>query len=450
MDATTKFREFMPPSVLTETVNGNIAPTDKNIKVTGGKVRTWIRCSAPPPAPEVLYVVPTFGWVRSFDQPNKTSWRRGGGLRVYLDRPWNVSGYGEMLAVVLLAANFTGDPNNDPASQPLKNFVTQWGNDPIWLTSSVSGACPNRSNFPLARTEPDPSGKWLPTFAPPSEADQPPGPFQTTGLTVADLKQSMVEIAPHDVFYDENRQLWYCDIEVAWGAAYYPFVRLALARYQPVSVQDAFLSSVVLSDFMPLVPDRWLNVTQTVEPRTRRVSVFGTTYSDSSAHQEAKNAPAKSVQLPGGKFTSVQAPTVSPSSVVEVWVERFYPAWGEDFGWLREPDAIVQQGVQVPSLVTSAKSSKAVMSAQRIRARQFDLERDFTSLVDEGLLGEILGPSTLWDGSVTLPSKPVENARYRLAIAEYEEYLVDDATPYDPTPTKKDRRLVFIEYVELD
>jgi hypothetical protein len=39
--------------------------------------------------------------------------------------------------------------------------------------------------------------------------------------------------------------------------------------------------------------------------------------------------------------------------------------------------------------------------------------------------------------------------RYRLAIAEYEEYLVDDDRPYDSVPTKKDRRLVFIEYVEL-
>ena len=50
---------------------------------------------------------------------------------------------------------------------------------------------------------------------------------------------------------------------------------------------------------------------------------------------------------------------------------------------------------------------------------------------------------------MTLPEVPGGTARYRLAIAEYEEYLVDDAMPYDRIPTKKDRRLVFIEYVEL-
>jgi hypothetical protein len=34
-------------------------------------------------------------------------------------------------------------------------------------------------------------------------------------------------------------------------------------------------------------------------------------------------------------------------------------------------------------------------------------------------------------------------------IAEYEEYLIDDETPYNAIPTKKDRRVVFIEQVEL-
>jgi len=56
---------------------------------------------------------------------------------------------------------------------------------------------------------------------------------------------------------------------------------------------------------------------------------------------------------------------------------------------------------------------------------------------------------TLWEGTVTLPQSAGEAARYRLVIAEYEEYLVDDAMPYDRIPTKKDRRMVFVEHVEL-
>ena len=40
-------------------------------------------------------------------------------------------------------------------------------------------------------------------------------------------------------------------IEVGTGS-YYPFIRLALARYQPTSITGAHLSNVVLADIMPL------------------------------------------------------------------------------------------------------------------------------------------------------------------------------------------------------
>ncbi len=448
IEATTKFREFMPANLLTEFVGTETRQTEEHIRVVGPKTRTWIPCSAPPPAPEVLYVVPTFGWVRSGDETTRSTWRRGGGLRVYLNRPWSVSGYGEMLAVVLPAASFTGDPNDSPTAQPLKNFVTQWGNDPIWLSPFVAGSSPQRGNFPLARNAADADGKWLPPFAPAEEADQPPGPFQTTGLEHPDLRspsaQSLVEIAPHDVFFDEARQLWYCDIEVNFGAAYFPFIRLALARYQPVALPGAHLSHIVLADFMPLVPDRWLNVTQTRDPRTRQVRVFGHTFTDSSSHQEAAGAPAQSLRLPDGTIVEQHAPKVAPSSIVEVWVERFDPALGEDFGWRRESDAIVREGA-------TRQSPPPVFATASARARAVDLlhHREFEALIDERLIDQIFITPTLWEGSVTLPQTPDDSTRRRLAIAEYEEYLVDDEMPYDRIPTKKDRRLVFIEYVEL-
>ena len=252
-----------------------------------------------------------------------------------------------MLAVVLPAAAFAGDPNSDPTAQPLKNYVTQWGNDPIWLSPFVSGVAPKRANFPLARTAADLDGKWLPSFAPPEEADQPPAPFPTTGLDHPELliptAQSRVDVAPHDVFFDAERQLWYCDIEVNFGAAYFPFIRLALARYQPVALSTAHLSNVVLADFMPLVPDRWLNVTQSRDQRTRHVTVFGHTFTDSSSHTEAVHAPAESMRLLDGTILDFQAPEVASSSVVEVWVERLDSTIGEDFGWRRDLDVVVQK-----------------------------------------------------------------------------------------------------------
>jgi hypothetical protein len=64
-------------------------------------------------------------------------------------------------------------------------------------------------------------------------------------------------VAGHEVYFDAtDRQLWYADIEIDNGDSYYPFVRLALARYQPHSVDGAHLSRISMTDFMQLVPDR--------------------------------------------------------------------------------------------------------------------------------------------------------------------------------------------------
>jgi len=430
LEGTTKFREFLPPGFLTETVDGKTKPTEKHINVIGSEKVQWIKSSSPPPAPEVLYVVPTFGWVRSQDETGRKSWRRGGGLRVYLNRPWNVSGYGEMLAVVLPPANFAGDPNTEPQKPPFKKFVTQWGNDPIWLSPFVSGASPKRSNFPLARTGRDPDGKWLPSFAPADEADQPPGQFTTTGLVPNEDPTGplRLEIAPHDVFYDEERKLCYCDIEVTWGAAYFPFIRLALARYQPVSVDTAHLSNIVLADFMPLVPDRWLNVSRTNDPRIRRVRVFGHTYSDSSSHVEAQR--------------NANSTPIAASSVTEVWVERFDQSRGEDFGWSREKLAKIQNDSDVPP--------PPPISAMTLRANNLLRHREYAALLDENLVDRVFISPTLWQGRVTLPTNAGGATRYRLVIAEYEEYLVDDSAPYDAPMKEKGRRLVFVEHVPLD
>jgi hypothetical protein len=202
---------------------------------------------------------------------------------------------------------------------------------------------------------------------------------------------------------------------------------------------------VVLADFMPLVPDRWLTVTQTLDAHTRRVSVFGNTFTDSSSRKEAASAPVESRRLIDGTIVNVQAPSVAPSSVVEVWVEHFDPAWGEDFGWRRERGAIVRQGAPALHALSPARAS-----VPNARNRAVDLlqHREFEALVDESLVGQIVIAPTLWDGTVTLPPARA-GVRFRLAITEYEEYLVDDAMPYDQIPTKKDGRIVFVEYVEL-
>lgn len=455
LEATTKFREYLPADLLTEPVDGAPTPTEEHIKVVGPRRVSWIPSSAPPPAPAVLYVVPTFGWVRSTDaQGNASSWRRGGGLRVYLDRPWNASGYGEMLAVVLPPATFNGDPDAEPAGVPYRKYVTQWGNDPIWQSPFVAGLAPKRANFPLARTAPDPAGAWVPQGAPATEADQTPGPFLVAGLTPPGAATvsgvGSVEIAPHDVFYDEDRRLWYCDIEIDQGASYWPFVRLALARYQPTSVFGAHLSEVVLADFLPLTADRWLTVNRSEARHRRHVAVYGHSYSDSSARQEAAASPSMSLIDPlTHKVQELTPATPAKSGVIEVWVEKLVPSRGEDFGWVRLPDPVARTPVRVAEAEKAPAAQRFVPGDQIARAIEFQQARRFQDLVAARLVDKLWAFLPLWEGDVAIPAEPSPGNRLRLVIAEYEEYLVDDDRPYDRVPTRKDRRLVFVEHVEL-
>jgi hypothetical protein len=126
--------------------------------------------------------------------------------------------------------------------------------------------------------------------------------------------------------------------------------------------------------------------------------VSGHTYRASSGWEEA-------TRIPGSV-------SVASTSVVEVWVEQLDARIGEDFGWQRLPSATVTPG-PVPAP----------------------------------------GPDpaeVLWSGQVTVAQAATGAGPYRLVVAEYEEYIVDDDTPYQPPSTRKDRRLVFVEHHALD
>ena len=80
LEATTKFREFMPANILGDNVDGVITPTEENIKIVGPRLRTWIPSSAPPPAPKF------FTWCQrsvGFDQKTMPARAVGAGAVVY-------------------------------------------------------------------------------------------------------------------------------------------------------------------------------------------------------------------------------------------------------------------------------------------------------------------------------------------------------------------------------
>lgn len=214
--------------------------------------------SARPAAPKIRQVVPIFRWENP--APGQ-SVRRGGGLRVYLERPWWSSGDGEKLAVLLWP-----DPASD-VPEHLRGAVTMWGNDATQHSGSVPDDVLDTS-FPLAT-------------------------YFGTGMTVPEFPTTGLKVAAHDVAFDAERKLWYSDIRITRQGetaleGYFPFVRLALARFQPKSVVDCHLSSVVTADFMQVAPDRTVVVTGSGPTRTVQVTGPGATLTQSGHLNEIR------------------------------------------------------------------------------------------------------------------------------------------------------------------
>ena len=131
-----------------------------------------------------------------------------------------------MLAVVLPAAG--AEPTTDELP-----FLTRWGRDPIWLAAPVPGIAPTPSAFPRARAVPEVDLSELQPKVPSGEEIVSDLPFPVSSLPLTEVEGALVDIAPHDVGYDAARRLWYCDIEIETPPSYFPFIRLALARYHP-------------------------------------------------------------------------------------------------------------------------------------------------------------------------------------------------------------------------
>ena len=159
------------------------------------------------------------------------------------------------------------------------------GRDPAWTGAEVASKAPLPRDFPLAVT----AGPILYAFPAnddpdPHEVDPAPvgaavgpirrGPYRPQGAP----REVDVDIVPHMLGWDAERHLWYCDIVVMPGDVYFPFIRLALARFQPNAVGGLELSAPVLSDFAQLAPDRHAILTQEgLDPRRRTISVYGNT-----------------------------------------------------------------------------------------------------------------------------------------------------------------------------
>ncbi len=222
-------------------------PSGLDFTRTGDPLVVDVPSSARPSPPDVLYVVPTFGWEQQETTNIKSSVRYGNSVRVYLNRPWYSSGDDELLGVILWPGSVAAP--DYPTRETYKPYFTQWGSDPIWQTGAVD-LVPSVDDFPDAVST-------------------------ATGLTLEETTQTF-DVAAHTVQYDKTRGMWFCDIEFTNPSSYAPLVRMALARYQSHSIQGVELSRVVLADFVQLTPDRSAVVSiNPTDPTQARVFVGG-------------------------------------------------------------------------------------------------------------------------------------------------------------------------------
>lgn len=329
-----------------------------------------VLASSRPAAPLIHSVLPTFGWERTTSGATVTSTRLGSGLRVWLDRPWWSSGLGEQLAVLYRTGS------TQPSLTDAR-FVTMWGRDPLHAASSVAAALTDEA-FPLRSA--------------PSVGLRPPG-------------GPIVRAVPHDVRFDPERDKWYCDIDVQLGS-YWPFVRLAVARWQPNAIVAAdppggpadsqlSLSPVVLTDITQVAPGRTATVTAT---------------------NIANAASIVTVALQGQRSVNSQW------TVVEAHVERQRRDRGGDVDWESLTDPV--------GLVPVALSGPALIGTERR------------------------------EGRIRLLTPRPRDYRYRVIIEEYERYRTDgdDASSFlrrrgnlvVSIPYPRDgRRLVHLDVVPL-
>jgi hypothetical protein len=353
---TTRYREYFPADLIADTANITRAGTapgplaDQSFSIPS---------SAKPLAPKIAYVVPTFKWEMSAD--GKTSTRRGGGLRIYMERPWYSSGEGEQLAVVLKNAANGADTTA---------FTSQWGRDPIWDAKAQSALV--AASFKNADAS-------------------------VTALSLAEVTNGTCDVVAFDVEFNADRKLWMCDIEMEPGATYFPFVSLALARYQKESLKGLELSSVVRADFAQLTADRSLKAT--VFPQSVSVSIGGAV----ADNKVGPELPA----LPSIPSNGLPVGPVPKSHRFVAYVQERQPGSVGEMGWTNV-GGVTEFGGQM-----------------------------------------LWGIAGAWGGTVPLPTVTTPGAERRLVVEEREYYEVDPGLFIIPGVTPASYRLVYVDTVAL-
>jgi hypothetical protein len=293
--ATTRYREYFHPALVDD-------PDERS--VVGPTRRISVPSSARPAAPVVHSILPLFRWDEQGEpeQPFGLRRRRRSGLRLYLERPWFSSGENELLAVLLAPSGVEGQ---------VEAHVSQWGADPVWLQRGPE----RRALFFEISDLLHSSGL--------DDRPEPGRPVtKPVQLPLVDVDGApSVQVVGYRPQFQPSRGLWTVDVAIDPGTAIWPFVRLAVARYQPDSLAGQHLSPVVRCDFTQLAPERTAAITRP-DAQTVRILVNGPV-----------GLRAGRPSLLVGSGSALEPERIRANRRMIARLEQRDPAIGTDLGW---------------------------------------------------------------------------------------------------------------------
>jgi hypothetical protein len=269
---TTRYRELFAPSDV---------PADDDPTLAGEPITLDIPSSSRPVGADILDTVPLLRWERTVEPAEPFALRsvRRSGVRIWLSRPWFSSGDGELLGVLTFDP-FEPVPNH-PDQVRLKgvqardNSTSLWGKDPLALFGGDVGDLTAATNPPLVPLREQ-------QLAAASQGQLPiePAPARPVAVVddvalVDDADEPVVRVYGYRPDYDTVSQRWFADIALEDTPALWPFVRLAVARYQPSSLPGMALSPVAVTSWVQPLPTRTLTVSRQSHRRIQ-VTLTGT------------------------------------------------------------------------------------------------------------------------------------------------------------------------------
>ena len=193
--------------------------------------------------------------------------------------------------------------------------------------------------------------------------------------------------------YDRARKLHYVDVAIDPGSAFWPFVRLVVARYQPDSLPGLHLSPTVRLDYAQVLPMRTATISRVAMDRAHVVV----------------NGPVGHRAVPTARPGDARA-SIDTTRKVVARLEQRDPTISTDLGW-------------------------ATRASTRLDLGGFDG-----------------GPwEAAWEGSIGLPdgipfARPGVSTEWRITVEEFELFESDHIPP---APFIPERRVIYADHLAL-